>query len=183
MTIKFPKSNLKYILPYLSQDSKNALEIQDFSNPSLQMEIKHIIDVLYVYSPKFTKTHDLTRKVNKDCKVLPIFTSLDDLHTASLLAKVYRRFWWLENRSFDGSEDEFMELLKIALDSLPKNVSDTFLYYFGFVDGIKHTYYETGLACGGVSRSCIESRIQKAFYELDKQKDLFLCRTSKSIYM
>ena len=105
MTIKFPKSNLKYILPYLSQDSKNALEIQDFSNPSLQVEIKYIIDVLYVYSPKFTKTHDLTRKVNKDCKVLPIFTSLDDLHTASLLAKVYRRFWWLENRSFDGSAE------------------------------------------------------------------------------
>ena len=88
-------------------------------------------------------------------------------------------------RSADAKKraEEFMELLKIALDSLPKNVSDTFLYYFGFVDGIKHTYYETGLACGGVTRSCIESRIQKAFYELDKQKNLFLCKTSKSIYM
>ena len=115
MIIKFPKSNFKYIFPYLSQDSKNALEIQDFSNPSLQMEIKHIIDILYVYSPKFTKTHDLTKKVGKDCKVLPIFTSWDDLHTASLLDKVYRRFWWLENRSFDGSEPS---LRKIRLYSL-----------------------------------------------------------------
>ena len=168
------------MLPYLSsQDSKKALEMQDFSNPSLQMDIKHIIDVLYVYSPSFTGTHDLTRKVGKDCKVLPIFTSWDDLHTASLLARVYRRFWWLENTAFNGSAEEFMVSLKNALAHFPKNVSDTFLYYFGFVDGIKHTYYETGVVCGGVTKSCIESRIQKAFYGLDKQRDLFLCKTFK----
>lgn len=138
---------LKHLLPYLPTDSQAAFEAHDFSNPKLETDVKNAENIMVILG-------------DGDLKAFPVFNSWNDFYFASRCAYVYK-FLHFNDIAFEGSAEEFFNSLKVALNTLPEDSANSFLYYYGLEDGARHTYEETGKKYGNVTKSAIQKRISR----------------------
>ena len=143
---------LKHLLPYLPIDSQKAFEVRDFSNPKLKMDIKSAENIMVIVG-------------SDDLEAFPVFNSWKDFYFASKCAYVYKRLFHFSFKgvtAYEGSSEEFFNSLKAALYTISDDTANSFLYYYGLVDGTMHTYEETGNKYGNVTKSAIQGRISRA---------------------